>query len=266
MQLETGNVVSHDSEGTLYRVLTLELPNISSNAVPGQFVHLRVSALQDAVLRRPFSIYRVDGKNLSILYKNVGRGTSSMCTLRPGDAVNVLGPLGNGFPTAVSSGKFPVLVAGGYGVAPLYFLATRLPVKGVLFVGGARARDILLNDRFKALGWNVCIATEDGSLGTRGRVTEPFDAWIQSLGGDAKPEIFACGPNGMLKALCDRARQGGWNAWISLDRHMGCGVGACLACIQRVVMEGQEVLVRVCKEGPVFESRTIVWEDGNHEA
>lgn len=266
MQLETGTVISHASEGAEYRVLTLQLPRTAGMATPGQFVHLRISSLQDAVLRRPFSIYRVDGNKLSILYKNVGRGTAAMHALAEGDAVNVLGPLGNGFPATLPPGRLPVLVAGGYGVAPLYFLATRLPGKGILFVGGARAKDVLLKEAFESIGWTVCIATEDGSLGTRGRVTAPLDAWLASLDAGTIPEIFACGPNGMLMALSQRARNSHWNAWLSLDRHMGCGVGACLACVQRIVIDGRETLVRVCKEGPVFESRTIAWDDTNHDS
>lgn len=266
MQLETGTVVSHVSEGAGYRVLVLQLPQTAGKAAPGQFVHLRITSLQDAVLRRPFSIYRVDGSTLSILYKNVGRGTAAMHALTQGDAVNVLGPLGNGFPATLPPARRPVLVAGGYGVAPLYFLATRLPRKGILFVGGARAQDVLLKDAFESIGWTVCVATEDGSLGTRGRVTVPLDAWLTSMDAGTVPEIFACGPNGMLMALSQRALKGGWNAWLSLDRHMGCGVGACLACVQRVILEGREILVRVCKEGPVFESRTIAWDDNNRDS
>ncbi len=261
MQIETGTVITHESAGGHYSVLALNLPAVASTAMPGQFVHLRIAALHDAVLRRPFSIYRVDGQTLSLLYKNVGRGTEAMQNLVPGDKLSVIGPLGNGFPVELTGSALPVLVAGGYGVAPLYFLATRLARRGVIFIGGATAKDILLAAEFKAIGWNVCIATEDGSLGTRGRVTVPLDAWLKNIESDAQPEFFACGPNGMLKALGDRASKSEWKAWLSLDRHMGCGVGACLACVQRITHNGEEVLVRVCKEGPIFESRTVVWEE-----
>lgn len=266
MQIETGTVVSHTRTGGAYRVLTIRLPGIARGAVPGQFIHLRIASLQDAVLRRPFSIYRVDGDNLSILYKAVGRGTEAMQSLCAGAALSVLGPLGNGFPIPEDTPRRPVLVAGGYGVAPLYFLATRLKRRGIVFIGGATASDILLADHFTDLGWQVSIATEDGSLGVSGLVTVALDAWLKTLPRDESPELFACGPNGMLKALATRARQGGWQAWLSLDRHMGCGVGACLACVQRVMIDGAEVLVRVCKEGPVFESRTIVWDEHNGQA
>jgi dihydroorotate dehydrogenase electron transfer subunit len=261
MHIENGKVISHTPIGAGYRVLTLDLPVIAPVAKPGQFIHLRISALHDAVLRRPFSIYRVDGHTLSILYKEVGRGTEAMRSLREGDALSILGPLGNGFPLPLPAGRTPVLVAGGYGVAPLFFLARELRTQGVIFIGGAKAADILLADEFRGIGWDVEIATEDGSLGTKGLVTVPLDAWLKTGKGDPFPECFACGPNGLLKALGTRAIRDGFKAWLSLDRHMGCGVGACLACVQKVQIDGQETLIRVCKEGPVLEARTVIWED-----
>ena len=259
MNIENGTVVTHEPMGPDYRVLTLKLPVVTETARPGQFVHLRIAQLHDAVLRRPFSIYRVDGKHLSILYKTVGRGTAAMQNLKQDDPVSVVGPLGNGFPLELGASSIPVLVAGGYGVAPLYFLARRLTRRGSIFIGGAKAVDILLADAFRKLGWDVHVATDDGSAGMKGLVTAPLDAWLKTV--QAAPEFFACGPNGMLKAIGDRAIKGNWKAWLSLDRHMGCGVGACLACVQKVRLNGQETLARVCKDGPIFESRDVIWED-----
>ena len=258
MRTEIGIVVSHVPMGPDYRVLTLKLPTVAKAAQPGQFVHLRIAQLHDALLRRPFSIYRVDGQHLSILYKTIGRGTAAMQSLKIEDAVSIIGPLGNGFPLDLPAAATPVLVAGGYGVAPLYFLARHLPRRGVLMVGGAKADDILLVDEFQKLGWEVRVATDDGSLGVKGLVTTPLDAWL--AGEKRTPEFYACGPNGMLKAVGDRAMARNWNAWLSLDRHMGCGVGACLACVQKVRLNGQETLARVCKDGPVFESRDVIWD------
>lgn len=261
MRIENGTVVSHEPMGPHYRVLTLNLPDVTATAKPGQFVHVRIAELHDAVLRRPFSIYKVEGSNLSILYKSIGRGTTTMQALKVGDVISILGPLGNGFPGTVEAGSTPVLVAGGYGVAPLFFLARNMNRPGVLFVGGAKAVDILLIDAFRAIGWEVRIATDDGSLGDKGLVTVPLDAWLKAGEGSIRPEFYACGPNGMLKAIGERAIQGNWKAWLSLDRHMGCGVGACLACVQKVRVGGGEILARVCKDGPVFESRDVIWED-----
>jgi dihydroorotate dehydrogenase electron transfer subunit len=261
MHIENGKVIQHVPIGAGYKVLTLQVPVIAAKAVPGQFIHVRIAGLQDAVLRRPFSIYRIEGETLSILYKSVGRGTEAMQRLVSGESLSIIGPLGNGFPLPLPEARTPVLVAGGYGVAPLYFLARELPCKGIVFIGGSKAADILLADEFRHIGWKVEVATEDGSLGVKGLVTVPLDAWLKTRKAELTPEFFACGPNGLLKALGRRAMQDGFKAWLSLDRHMGCGVGACLACVQKVQFDGQETLVRVCKEGPVFEARDVIWED-----
>jgi len=259
MHIEDGIVVGHVPMGPEYRVLTLKVPDVAATAQPGQFIHLRIAQLHDALLRRPFSIYRIEGKHLSILYKTVGRGTAAMQSLKRDDTVSIIGPLGNGFPLDLPASATPVLVAGGYGVAPLYFLARHLPRRGVLFIGGAKATDILLADEFRKMEWDVRIATDDGSLGVKGLVTAPLDDWLKAGNGSAHPEFYACGPNGMLKAVGDRAIRGKGKAWLSLDRHMGCGVGACLACVQKIRLNGQDTLARVCKDGPVFESRDVIW-------
>ena len=142
-------------------------------------------------------------------------------------------------------------------------MASRTPTKGILFVGGRRAIDILCVDLFEAIGWEVQIATEDGSLGEKGLVTELLDRWLARGGSEQSPELFACGPDGLLKAVGDRAIAAGRPGWLSLDKHMGCGVGACLACVQKILQEdGTVVWKRVCKDGPIFEAREIVWESG----
>lgn len=241
-----------------YSVLTFNAPAIAAVAQPGQFVHVQIPSLESSRLRRPFSIYdadKVTGK-LYVLYKVVGYGTQRLATLTLGTTLNILGPIGKPFPLNPSG--TPYLVGGGYGVAPLWFLATRLPRKGILFVGGRTAADILETERFKELGWEVRIATQDGSLGEQGLVTLPLDA---ALAEDAQAELYACGPDGMLHAVGDRAIQHGIKGWLSLDKHMVCGVGACLACVQKIRKDGvgDEMLARVCVDGPVFESREIVW-------
>lgn len=259
MHLEVAKVWDQRRVGRRYRLLTLCAPKIAPRVRPGQFVHV-LPPLEDVTLRRPFSPCRVSGAKLSILYSQVGRGTAAMTQLRKGDRVSVVGPLGHGFPLQLECHRCPVLVAGGYGVGPLWLLASVLPRRGVVFIGGATADDILCAPDFRKLGWTVRITTEDGSRGTRGLVTAALDAWLRSRPAGSTPEFFACGPNAMLQAVGQRALRGGWRAWLSLDRHMGCGVGACLSCVQRVRREGVETWARVCREGPVFEAREIVWE------
>ena len=150
-------------------------------ARPGQFVHVRVTGMEATALRRPFSICGVEDNRLSLLYKTVGRGTEQLSRLRPDDAVSVMGPLGNGFPLS-TEGQTPVLVAGGYGVAPLAFLARRLPSRGVALIGGRTADDILCTSDFETLGWEVRIATMDGSRGADGKPVEMQNGYASATG------------------------------------------------------------------------------------
>jgi len=265
MLIENTIILSHRLIKGGYRLLTLKSKKIAPMVQPGQFVHLRVPPSTDTVLRRPFSVFRAQADRLAILYKTVGKGTQAMEALRTGDKVNLVGPLGNGFPS-VRKHRLPLLVAGGYGMAALYLVAQRTRVKGFVFVGGKSADDILCANDFRKLGWNVRVATEDGSAGQKGLVTHILDTWLKKNLRARTPEFFVCGPNGLLKAICERVEQSGWDAWISMDRHMGCGLGACLACVQKVRKpdaSGRETWIwaRVCKDGPVFACRDIMWED-----
>ncbi|NLE68208.1 MAG: dihydroorotate dehydrogenase electron transfer subunit [Lentisphaerae bacterium] len=263
MHLENASVTQHRPVAGAYRELSFETTRIARETRPGQFVHIRVPNLGESVLRRPFSIYRADGAVISILYKEVGKGTRALARLARGDTLSALGPLGNGFPTP-ADGALPVLVAGGYGVAALYLLAERARSKGVLFVGGSGRQDLLCAGDFEKLGWQVVAATEDGSQGFKGRVTGALDEWVKSGLGNRTPEFFVCGPMGLLRAMADRAKALNVRAWLSMDRHMGCGVGACLACVQRIRLPsppGAWKWARICRDGPVFEAGDILWDD-----
>ncbi|MBR1609235.1 MAG: dihydroorotate dehydrogenase electron transfer subunit [Kiritimatiellae bacterium] len=285
MQEET-SVLSIEQAGAGVRRLRLAAPGTCASARPGQFVHVRVPALDPGAMRRPISICDAGGGVLTLVFKIVGRGTEALAAVRPGDKVDVLGPLGNGFPVsgpgaapnsaaaapcsaAAGNGdptsRFYALVGGGYGVAPLYFLARELlrlgaPASRVaVFAGGRTAADILLAEDFAALGVAVHPATEDGSLGARGLVTAPLDAWLEAHAPD-RVAIYACGPAPMLRALDERAARIGCEAWLSLDRRMACGIGACLGCVQKTrTPSGTETLSRVCVDGPVFPAGTLVW-------
>jgi dihydroorotate dehydrogenase electron transfer subunit len=262
MRVEDVTVLNHAEFAAGYYRLDMRVPAIAHAAQPGQFVHLKVPRLEASVLRRPFSIFGAENGILSILYKPVGGGTRTMLSLQPGEPISVIGPLGNGFPEPATSAH-PLLIGGGYGVAPLYLLARRLPAsKGTVFIGGRSAGDVLCADLFTDLGWEVCISTNDGSLGIQGFVTDALDSWIADhpACAGAGAECFACGPDGMLRAVGERAIAHDMKGWLSLDKHMGCGVGACLACVQRVrLADGTSVLQRVCKDGPIFEAREVIW-------
>lgn len=252
-------VVAHTHRHGAYRELVFDAPAIAERVQAGQFVHLRVPRFEHRLLRRPFSVYRVADGEVAILYKTVGRGTQVLSDVQVGEQVSLLGPLGRGFPHP-RDGAVPVMVAGGYGVAPVSLLAARCAVRGVVFIGAASETDVLCEDDFRALDYEVVVTTEDGSRGTTGLVTAALDPWLAEQGEALTPELYACGPDGMLRAVGERAIAGGWQAWLSLDKHMGCGMGACLACVQRVRRDnGTESWARVCREGPVFEAREIVW-------
>ena len=264
---EIASVLSLEDLGAGYRRLRLAAPAAAAAAAPGQFVHVRVPALDASAMRRPVSVCDADpaAGTLTLVFKIVGRGTAALATVREGDRVDLMGPLGRGFPPP-PEGAEVLLVGGGYGVAPLYFLARSLRAgAGVhLFVGGRTKDDLLLLDDFRALGVDVRPATDDGSLGTKGLVTAPLDAYLDARGGVSHPAtpppvLYACGPAPMLKALDERAQALGFDAWLSLDRRMLCGVGACLGCTQ-TVRDGDGVSVaRVCADGPVFPQGRIVW-------
>jgi len=261
MKQENSFVMEHRLYQGDYRLLKLAAPAIGPLVQPGQFVHVRIPRLEGSILRRPFSVFKADAEGISILYKSVGKGTAALTAVTVGEAVSLIGPLGTGFPAA-QAGNTPVLIAGGYGNAALYLQAARLPVKGIAFFGGRSAGDILCVDQFEALGWEVRVATDDGSLGQKGFVTAALDAWLDERTAQFKTlELFACGPTAMCKAVGDRAVDKGITAWLSLDRNMACGVGACLTCvIKRKTAEGWE-WARCCKDGPVFSAAEILWQD-----
>lgn len=259
---ENAEVLEHAEIQGGYNLLIMRAPSIAPAVQPGQFVHVLVPHLGESILRRPFSVFRADGERLAILYKGVGKGTRTLSYLHPGETLSLIGPLGRGYP-GLADGNVPVLVAGGYGMAALYLLARSLPVKGVAFFGGRASADILCVKEFEALGWKVIVTTEDGSLGTRGRVTDALDAWTAGEGAGRSPEFFVCGPSGMLKAVATRALAKAWPAWVSVDNNMACGVGACLTCVLKVHDTSAEgwTWARACREGPVFNATEIVWED-----
>lgn len=260
MQVETGTVQEHFDIGSGYRQLTLSAPTICPQVKPGQFIHLRVPGLGESLLRRPFSIYQATDGAISVLYKQVGKGTRELAYLPVGGKADFIGPLGNGFPLPPPEGSMPVLVAGGYGVAPLSLLARNLDRLGIVFVGGRTAEDLLCLRDFRDMGWQVEMTTEDGSAGTKGRVTDALDPWLAE---HQDVILYACGPDGMLEAIDNRLVQYALPGWLSLDKHMGCGVGACLACVQRVhTSDGGSCWKRCCCDGPVFAAGEIDWNFG----
>jgi dihydroorotate dehydrogenase electron transfer subunit len=257
---EKCEILVHDELAAGYRLLVVKAPGMAPQLVPGQFVHVKVPALEKSALRRPFSVFNAEDGRVYILYKTVGRGTAALNAAKVGETLEIIGPLGHGFPVKCEGAA--LLVGGGYGVAPLYFLAKRLIASGwkgrlAVFIGGRTETDLLAVEEFRTLGVELHLATNDGSKGVKGLVTDPLDdeiIKIREAGG--KFELFACGPDPMLKAVALRATGTKSKGWISMDRLMICGVGACYACIQKTVRGNS----RCCVEGPVFAAEDLVWE------
>ena len=252
-----------------YRHLGIAAPGFPESFAPGQFVMVRPPLVTDPLLPRAFSIYRIslDGGGapvVEILYKILGKGTQCLSRMEPGREVEILGPLGNAF-TITPDVKGAILAAGGIGVPPVSALATqisnsRFAIRNLeVFLGGKTADDILCLKDFEAHGVSAHITTEDGSLGSRGLVTDLLGPFL--LGSQLSAlAIFTCGPPGMLSAVARLAEQRGVPCQASVEANMACGFGACMGCAIEARSNGPGPAYKlVCKDGPVFDSRELVW-------
>ena len=223
--------------------------------LPGQFVEIRVDGSPATFLRRPISINFVDHEEneLWLLVAAVGEGTKKLAQLLSGDKLNCLLPLGNGFTMPISTDEKILLVGGGVGVAPLLYMGAEMARQGIqpTFLLGARtANDLLMLDYFKRYG-RVYVTTEDGSAGEKGFVTNH-----SLLQNEQFSRIATCGPTPMMKAVAHYARQADVECEVSLENLMACGLGACLCCVEKTT-EGN---LCVCKDGPVFNIRKLLWQ------
>ncbi len=260
-KLVNGKIISKTQAAAGYFQIGLLCPHIARSTAPGQFIQVRVSKSYDPLLSRPFAVYRVKGDVFEILFEVVGKGTRLLAEKSIGDTLDIMGPLGNGFPM---DGDFQraVLVAGGMGVAGLMRLAEVMEGREIIALIGTSTRDKLVGEReLMALGAEVRIATEDGSAGHKGMVTELLEEILMERKSSATARIFACGPMPMLKAVAQTAAQHNIPAYVSLEERMACGVGACLGCACEVISpEGKIQYKMVCTDGPVFDAQEIVWK------
>ncbi len=249
-----------------YRHLTLVTPGLAELARPGQFVALSVGdGTSSMLLRRSFSIHKVApsgtyGGTTEIVVAAHGAGTQALTTLRPGECVGVIGPLGRGFP--LPSEPVPcILVGGGYGSAPLFWLAEQLRERGcpVEIVLGAASADRLFGVvEARRVADGVTVTTDDGSAGTTGWVSDVLPELVTRTGAGV---IYACGPMGMLRSVSDIADEHGIVAQVAVEEAMACGVGICMTCVMPVRDEaGVTSMVRSCLEGPVFRGDRVRWE------
>ena len=264
--------------------LKLSAPEIASEAQSGQFVNV-YCADKSRLLPRPISLAGIDPEKgeIRLIYRVSGAGTEEFSRLQPGDTVEVLGPLGNGFPVievmdSPGNGKHVFLIGGGIGIPPL--LETAKALKNIPEVSGLRITAVLgyrdsstfLSEEFEAVCDRVLIASEDGSAGTKGTVLDAMreagvipqrkqdteKSPLQAAEGETI--WFACGPTPMLRALKASAEENKISCWLSLEERMACGVGACLACVCRTAEKDEHSQVnnrRVCKDGPVFRAEEI---------
>ena len=229
--------------GEVYRMVLKG--DVSAFTAPGQFLNLK---LEGRFLRRPISLCDLGEDSAAIIYKVVGQGTAQMAAMQPGEKLDVLTGLGNGYDLA-DAGEAPLLIGGGVGVPPMYLLAKRLRARGKAvhaLLGFNKASEIFYEEEFRALGCTVTVATADGSYGVRGFVT------------DALPKSYSyyycCGPEPMLRAVYKTAKGSGQ---LSFEKRMGCGFGACMGCSCKTITGYK----RICKEGPVLRKEEIAWED-----
>ncbi|MYL33075.1 dihydroorotate dehydrogenase electron transfer subunit [Pontibacillus yanchengensis] len=220
---------------------------------PGQFLHVQVGDGWEHALRRPLSIANVERDNVSVVYKVIGFGTEWLAKQPEGQKINVLAPLGNGFPYKDVKNQHVLLIGGGVGVPPLYYLARKLKDQGntITTVLGFQSKDaIFYEEKFQELG-HCHIATDDGSYGTKGFVTDVVKQNAFSV-----EKYFSCGPTPMLKAVIQSMSIPGY---ISLEERMGCGVGACFACVceanNDIDVKGYR---KICQDGPVFSAKEVV--------
>jgi dihydroorotate dehydrogenase electron transfer subunit len=254
-----GEILSNTNLKNDYFAVEFHAPGIAASARPGQFVHVRIDdSRNDWILRRPFSICDADPARgtVTVVYKIVGKGTAALSRLTQGDRCDVMGPLGNFF--APPDDAAPVAVCGGYGAAATFML-TRSPRKGILLLGARSEADVILTKKYERAGFEVRVATNDGSAGVRGFVTD----LIPPLLAQRPQEKFcfcACGPHPMLMALAKLLRDLGQEGQLSIDHRMCCGVGSCFACVVKVNDPSNPDgwrYARSCSEGPVFNLKDV---------
>ena len=232
--------------------LVLEQPALAAMARQGQFLHIRCGEAQ--LLRRPISICDVENDTLSIVFEVRGAGTEWLSQRQVGDLLDVLGPLGNGFPAV--DGK--ILVAGGgIGVPPMLLTAKCADAADAV-LGFRNAERQMLTDAFAAVCGKVLCMSDDGSCGQQGYVA---DGVRQMLAQERYAAVMACGPRMMLKTVAAAAQEAEVPCYVSMEERMGCGIGACLVCACKTRKNGEEGYQHVCKDGPVFPAEEVCWDD-----
>ena len=227
--------------------MTIECKDIALMAKAGQFLHIKADGF---TLRRPISICEIDKDKgtLRIVFEVRGEGTSQISKLKDGDNIDIIGPLGNGFPLKENTKK-ALFVGGGIGVPPLVTPAKHYGKNAFVVTGFRNEKTVILENDFKNNGANVFVTTDDGSYGDKGIVTPKVKEIIENNEIDV---IYCCGPMVMMKSVSELAVKNNIECFVSLEERMACGIGSCLGCSCSVKREGEEYFAHVCKDGPVF--------------
>jgi dihydroorotate dehydrogenase electron transfer subunit len=235
---------------------------LAKAALPGNFIHVKVKGV---ILRRPFSIHKVEDNSVFLLFKVKGRGTRALCNYKKGESLDVIGPLGKGFKVSSQKSKLScqnILIAGGIGVAPLMFLAQKISKKNegkfhtrnLILLGGKNKNDIICQKSFTELGFKPLVATEDGSRGRKGNVIDLLRDILPRTKSQEPRAVYACGPEAMFRALNKAVKKyPNISCQVSFEQFMGCGIGTCCAC----TIETKNGYKKVCKDGPVFDINDI---------
>ena len=254
--VEYAEILENDKIADDIYSMTLFSPIIAKEAKAGQFVEV-YTGLGEYILPRPISISEIDSRNgkLTLVYQTVGKGTEYFSQCPVGDLIKIMGPCGNGFEIK-NCAKKHILVGGGIGIPPLVQLCKELKGEVTVFLG-AKSSPVLA-DKFRKLGAEVYIASDDGSIGFKGNVVE--------LMNEIKPDgdmIYSCGPKIMLKFLAKWAEENNIPVQVSMEERMACGIGACVGCVVKIKRKGENDWqnLKVCKDGPVFMGDEVMWDE-----
>ncbi len=236
-------------------LMWLDSPEIAAEASPGQFIMVRCGVGDELLLRRPLSIHQRDDSKVALLFTVVGKGTAWLAQRKAGDKVDIFGPLGNGFSIEHDTTQL-LLVAGGIGIAPLYFLAQEASIKDctVTLLMGVQTKSQAYPERLLPEGIRRITATDDGTLGEKGMITDLLPRYI-----DWADQVFACGPVGMYQTMAQMPELKNKSVQVSLEVRMGCGRGVCYGC----TIKTRQGLKKVCQDGPVFDLDDILWGELN---
>jgi len=254
-------IIENKSLSKGYNIISLKSPYLARKSSCGQFINVKCRSGTEPLLRKPFGVHSVTKDGVQILFKIVGRGTAILSEKKRGQALDVIGPLGNGFaiPKKISKDTQIVLVGGGHGVAPLYAVCEKVKkldpeTKVEVLLGGRGKEHVVCESKFRRIGAKVLVATDDGSKGYKGVVSDLLKVRLDKSNMSAF-SIYSCGPRPMLKAVSEVSKQFKAMCQVSMDEYLGCGIGVCMGCALETTL-GTRL---ICKDGPVFNAEEVIW-------